>query len=85
MDAIFVATPHHLLQPYALQAIATGKHVLAEKPIALNAKEARKLEAAVAASGVIFMSGYSFRYFEQPARAKQLIAAVSDRRVCIRD
>jgi predicted dehydrogenase len=73
MDVVLIATPHHLLQPYALQAVAAGKHVLAEKPIALNAKQALELETAVAQNGVTYMAGYSFRYFPPVAEAKCLI------------
>ena len=75
VDVVFIATPHHLLQPYALQAVAAGKHVLAEKPMALNAEQAVGLETAVARSSVIFMAGYSFRYFPLVAQARQLIAS----------
>lgn len=74
VDVVFLATPHNFLQPYALQAVLAGKHVLAEKPIALNAREAAKLETAVARNGVTYMSGYSFRYFPPVAEAKRLIA-----------
>jgi predicted dehydrogenase len=73
VGAVFIATPHHLLQPYALQAIKAGKHVLAEKPIALNTEQALELEKAVEEKGAAYMSGYSFRYFEQPANAKRLL------------
>lgn len=74
VDVVFIATPHHLLQPYALQAVRVGKHVLAEKPIALNAAQAMELETAVAHSGVTYMAGYSFRYFPPVAAAKRLIS-----------
>lgn len=74
IDVVFVATPHHLLQPYALQAVEAGKHVLAEKPMALNAEQAMELETAVVHSGITFMAGYSFRYFPPVAQARQLIA-----------
>jgi predicted dehydrogenase len=74
VDVVLIATPHHLLQPYALQAINASKHVLAEKPIALNEAQAMELETAVARCGVIYMAGYSFRYFPQVAEAKRLIA-----------
>ena len=74
VDAVMVATPHHWLQPYATMAVNAGKHVLAEKPVALNAQQGRDLEAAVAQQGVTFMSGYSFRYFDHPAEAKQLLS-----------
>lgn len=75
LDVVFVATPHHLLQPFAMQAVRAGKHVLAEKPIGLNAQEALELESAVAQNGVTYMSGYSFRYFPPVAEAKRLIDA----------
>ena len=73
LDAVLIATPHHLLQPYALRAAAAGKHILAEKPIALNAEEAAVLETSVAENDVIYMAGYSFRYFPPVAEAKHLI------------
>jgi predicted dehydrogenase len=62
VDAILVATPHHVLAPATLAAIRAGKHVMVEKPIALNAQEAAEIEAAAGRAGVCCMSGYSFRY-----------------------
>jgi predicted dehydrogenase len=62
VDAIIVATPHHLLAPVALAAIRAGKHVLAEKPIALNEREAAEVAAEVARLSVSYMAGYSFRF-----------------------
>ncbi len=62
VDAIVVATPHHLLMPIALTGLSAGKHVLAEKPIALNAYEAAEIERQVEKAGVRYMAGYSFRY-----------------------
>ena len=40
VDVVFVATPHHVLYESALAAIQAGKHVLAEKPIGMDEKEA---------------------------------------------
>ena len=62
VDAIFVATPHHLLCPVALEALRGHKHVLAEKPIGMNAQEAAVLEREAANAGVRFMAGYSCRF-----------------------
>lgn len=73
VDAVFVATPHNCLQPYAMQAVNAGKHVLAEKPLALNAQEAAELETAVNRAGVTYMAGYSFRYFSPVIEAKRFI------------
>jgi predicted dehydrogenase len=62
VDAILIATPHHILAPAALAALAAGKHVMAEKPIALNEREAGEIEAAAQRAGTCYMAGYSFRY-----------------------
>jgi phthalate 4,5-cis-dihydrodiol dehydrogenase len=62
VDAIVIATPHHLLAPVALAALREGKHVMAEKPLALNEHEAAEIEEAVAHAGVCYMAGYSFRF-----------------------
>ena len=62
VDAILIATPHHMLYPVALAAIRAGKHVMAEKPIGLNEREAAEIEAAARQARVCFMPGYSFRF-----------------------
>jgi phthalate 4,5-cis-dihydrodiol dehydrogenase len=62
VDAIVIATPHHLLAPVALAATRAGKHVLAEEPLALNDHELTEIEQMVAQAGVCYMAGYSFRF-----------------------
>ena len=62
VDAVIIATPHHLLAPIALTAIRAGKHVLAEKPVAVNERSAAEIESAVLQAGVCYMAGYSFRF-----------------------
>jgi predicted dehydrogenase len=62
VDAVVIATPHHLLAPLALVAIRAGKHVLVEKPMAMNEQEAKEVEFAAASAGVNCMVGYSFRF-----------------------
>jgi predicted dehydrogenase len=58
IDAVYVATPHHRHFPCALAAIEAGKHVLVEKPLALNADEARRLGAAARRRNVLCMEAY---------------------------
>lgn len=74
VDAVLIATPHHVLCPAALAAIRAGKHVMAEQPIGLNEREAAELEAAATQAGVCFMAGYSFR-FSMARHVHDLIAA----------
>ena len=62
MDAVVLATPPHALYETALAAIQAHKHVLAEKPIGVDEKEAAELEEAVLSAGVCYMAGYSFRF-----------------------
>jgi predicted dehydrogenase len=75
VDAVIVATPHHVLGEIALAAIDAGKHVLAEKPIAMNEQEAARIEAAVAQAGVCYMAGYSLRFFAAQQQVHDLLAA----------
>jgi predicted dehydrogenase len=62
VDAVIIATPHHLLGQVALTAMANGKHVMAEKPMALDEAEARQIESVAGSTGVTYMPGYSFRF-----------------------
>ena len=62
VDAVLIATPHDQLAPTALSAIRAGKHLLIEKPMALDQAQAREIEFAAASAGVTCMVGYSFRF-----------------------
>ena len=55
VDVVYVATPHNYHLPHALLAIGAGKHVLVEKPVGLDAAEARAIGAAAARRGVFCM------------------------------
>ncbi len=52
VDVVYVATPHNGHRPHAGLALEAGKHVLIEKPITLNAAEARELAALALARGL---------------------------------
>ncbi|MFQ1700894.1 Gfo/Idh/MocA family protein [Loktanella agnita] len=51
INAVYIATPPNLHADYAVRALQAGKHVLLEKPIALNAEECDVIEAAVKETG----------------------------------
>lgn len=55
VDAVYIATPHNHHFPDGLRAIAAGKHLLIEKPLALNAQQATQLKQAAAAANLLCM------------------------------
>ncbi len=61
IDAVYIPLPNHLHVPYAIKAAEAGKHVLCEKPIALNAAEARSLVEARDRTGVLIQEAAMIR------------------------
>lgn len=62
VQAVIIATPNFLHAPIAHAAIAAGKHVLCEKPIALNYPEARDMYKAAEKAGVRHMTAFTYRF-----------------------
>ncbi|RYZ25250.1 MAG: Gfo/Idh/MocA family oxidoreductase, partial [Propionibacteriaceae bacterium] len=74
VDVVYIATPQSEHLQLGLLAIAAGKHVLIEKPIALTADEAQQLVDAAAAAGVFVMEAMWSRYLPQTSVVRQLVA-----------
>ncbi len=62
VDAVIIATPPESHFDVAAEAIAAGKHVLVEKPIATNTTEAGEMVRLAAEAGVVLASGHTFAY-----------------------
>ena len=73
IDAIYNPLPNNLHVPWTLKALKAGKHVLCEKPIAMNAAEAAELRAA--AGGRHMMEAFMVRFHPQWLRARELVRA----------
>ena len=76
IDVVDVCTPGDTHREIALAALAAGKHVLCEKPLANSVAEAREMAAAAAqaqASGVRAMCGFNYRRVPAVALMKQLV------------
>ena len=75
IDAIVNSTPDRFHAPVSLQAIKHKKHVLCEKPLAMNYAEAGEMARAAKRAGVINMVHFTFRNVPAIRRAHELIAA----------
>jgi predicted dehydrogenase len=75
IEAIYNPLPNELHVPWTLRALAAGKHVLCEKPIALDAEEARLLIDARDRSGKLVAEAFMVRYHPQWRRAKEFAQA----------
>jgi predicted dehydrogenase len=64
IDAFLLLLPHHLHAEYSVKALRAGKHVLVEKPMAMNVQEAEQMAEAAEESGVVLMVGQSRRFFK---------------------
>lgn len=82
VDAVLIATRHHLHGSVALAALKAGKHVLVEKPLTLSREELAELQAfygnEAAAAGVsgkpILLTGYNRRFSPHVLRMQRLLA-----------
>jgi predicted dehydrogenase len=74
IDAVYIPLPNHLHVEWTLKAIAAGKHVLTEKPIAMSAAEIDRLIAARDASGLVVAEAYMIVHHPQWQRVRALVA-----------
>jgi predicted dehydrogenase len=72
-DIVYVATPPNAHLGYVLAAAKAGKHVLVEKPMGLNADEARAMIAACESAGVLLFVAYYRRFHPHVVKMRQLI------------
>ncbi|MCL4793212.1 MAG: Gfo/Idh/MocA family oxidoreductase [Bryobacteraceae bacterium] len=63
IDAVDLCLPTHLHAPVAIEALKHGKHVLVEKPMALDGVQTREMIEAAKASGKVLMSAQVLRFF----------------------
>jgi D-xylose 1-dehydrogenase (NADP+, D-xylono-1,5-lactone-forming) len=75
IDAVYIALPNHLHAPVALAAIAAGKHVLIEKPMACSATEVASIHQAADQAGVVVMEAMMYRFHPQTTQVLALITA----------
>jgi len=75
VDLVDISTPNNLHKPIAVAAAKAGKHVVCEKPLAMNAAEAQEMVDAVVAAGVVNIVCHNYRRVPAVSLAKQMIDA----------
>lgn len=73
IDAVYIPLPNHLHVEWSKKALNAGKHVLCEKPIALQASEIEDLIEARDRSGLLIAEAYMILHHPQWAYARQLL------------
>jgi predicted dehydrogenase len=72
VDVVHLTTPNHLHYPEVKQALAAGKHVVCEKPLALTSVESGELVELAETSGLVHCTNFNLRFYpmNQEARAR---------------
>jgi predicted dehydrogenase len=71
LDGVGIATPNKFHMPLTLAALKAGCHVFCEKPMALNAREGRRMVAAARKARKHLMINFSYRFFDQSIALKK--------------
>lgn len=75
VDVVYIATLHHTHASVSIAAMNRQKHVLCEKPIAVNAKDAKDMVEASKKNHVFFMEAFWSRFNPSIVKARELIMA----------
>ena len=75
LEAIYIPLPNHLHKPWSIAAVRAGKHVLCEKPVALNSAEAREMQAAREETGRYLLEAFAPRFGPVIQQAIDVIAS----------
>jgi predicted dehydrogenase len=75
VDVVHLCTPNHLHAPLAEAALGAGKHVVCEKPLALDGAQAEALEAAARAADRVATVPFVYRYHPMALEARARVAA----------
>ncbi|GAA0922981.1 aldo/keto reductase [Kribbella koreensis] len=73
VDAVYIATPHPLHPEWAIKAAEAGKHVLCEKPLAINRSWAAAMIEAAIRNDVFLMEAFMYRCLPQTKLVAQLV------------
>jgi predicted dehydrogenase len=75
VQAVYIGTLHPWHAEWAIEAARAGKHVLCEKPLALNLADAQRMIAAAREHGVLLMEAFMYRLHPQTLKIVELVRA----------
>ncbi len=83
VDAVYIPLPNELHRPWVFAAADAGKHILCEKPLALNASEAREIVDHCRSKGVVLMEAFMWRHQVRTRSLRRLVSegAIGDLRI----
>ena len=74
-EAVYIPLPNDIHCEWVIKALNAHKHVLCEKPLAMNECELRRMFAAARENGVILMEAYAYLHSPYIARLKEIISS----------
>ncbi len=75
VQAVYISTPHPMHAEWTIKAAQAGKHILCEKPLALNYREALSMVEAARRHDVFLMEAFMYRCIPQTAKLIELVRA----------
>ena len=83
VDAVYIPLPNSLHREWTIKAAEAKKHVLCEKPLAMNSAECAEMDSAARRNGVKLMEAFMYRFHPQTQKVLELVqtAAIGDLRL----
>jgi D-xylose 1-dehydrogenase (NADP+, D-xylono-1,5-lactone-forming) len=75
IDAVYIPLPNTLHREWTIRAAELGKHILCEKPLAMNAAECLEMEAAASQHGVKLMEAFMYRFHPRTEKVLDMLRA----------
>lgn len=75
IEAVYIPLPNSMHREWTIRAAEAGKHILCEKPLALDAAECAEMAGAARQHGVLLMEAFMYRFHPQTTRVLELLRA----------
>lgn len=75
IDAVYNPLPNNMHREWTIKAAQAGKHILCEKPLAMDVRECQEMEDAARSNGVKLMEAFMYRFHPRTERVLELVRA----------